>query len=111
MSKLLVRDLMTEKVVALRPEDSLARVQEAMDALVVRHLPVVDSKGLLVGLVSNRDLLAASLSRALRFEAKQRRAFLRSVAVEEVMSSDLTSIGPGTTLQEAASLLIERRIG
>jgi predicted transcriptional regulator len=76
----------------------------------VRHMPVL-REGRLVGLVSQRDLLAASLTKVLEFEPQQRRAFMRSVQVDEVMTRDVVSAAPETTLAEAARRMLERRIG
>lgn len=53
----IVRDVMTPKPVVIHPEDSLA---EALRRLVQgkrRHLPVVDGKGKVLGLLSIRDIL------------------------------------------------------
>jgi CBS domain-containing protein len=76
----------------------------------VRHLPVLED-GRVVGIVSQRDLLAASLSKALDFEARDRRTFLRSVDVGEVMSREVVTIAPEASLADAAALMLGRRIG
>ncbi|TFG92108.1 MAG: CBS domain-containing protein, partial [Myxococcales bacterium] len=64
-----------------------------------------------VGIVTHRDLLAASLSKALSFDPAHRRTFLHSVDVGEVMTRDVVTVAPDATLDEAAALLIGRRIG
>lgn len=58
---MLVRDLMTENVVAVRPGDSLATLRDLMYERDVRHMPVTEDDARLVGLVSQRDLLRSSL--------------------------------------------------
>jgi CBS domain-containing protein len=65
----------------------------------------------LVGIVSQRDLLAASLSRVLDFDAPERRTFLRSVDVAETMTRDVITVHPETPLPEAARLLLRHAIG
>jgi acetoin utilization protein AcuB len=62
----------------------------------VRHLPVVDSAGSLVGVVSQRDLLARGRS--------QRR-------VAEVMSTDVKTVAPDTAAHEAAYVMLRHNIG
>src|SRR5450759_1252597 len=57
----LVRDLMTEKVFTLKPKDDLAALYDLMDSRHVRHVPIVDSDGELVGLVTDRDLSKSAL--------------------------------------------------
>jgi CBS domain-containing protein len=57
-SHVIVKDVMTPHPTVVRPEDSLA---EALRLLVQgrrRHLPVVDPKGKVTGLVSIRDILS-----------------------------------------------------
>lgn len=105
-----VSDVMQTEIVSLGVGDRLDLVEDIMRLGRVRHLPVLDD-GKLVGLVSNRDLLAASLSKALDFEPVQRRSFVRSVQVDEVMSRELLTVEPSTPLREAAALLLERKIG
>jgi CBS-domain-containing membrane protein len=52
------RDLMTHRVVTVRPEDSVEHAAQLMHFLHVKRLPVVDGHGSLVGLVSRTDVLA-----------------------------------------------------
>ncbi len=52
MSDLLVRDLMTENPIAVGPEDTLASALDIMETRHIRHLPVVDERGDLIGLLT-----------------------------------------------------------
>jgi CBS domain-containing protein len=57
-SHVVVRDVMTPHPTVVRPHESVA---EAMRLLIQgrrRHLPVVDDKGKVLGLISIRDILA-----------------------------------------------------
>ena len=69
---------MTKKVVTISADDSLSTVEDIMTLGGVRHMPVVRG-GALVGVVSQRDLLRASLSNLTAFGSEQRRAFLQVV--------------------------------
>jgi CBS domain-containing protein len=91
-------------------DDRLDFADQLMRLGRIRHMPVLD-KGRLVGIVSNRDLLAASLTRVLDFEEKQRRTFLRSVEVREVMTAQVISVTPDTPVSEAARLMLLHKIG
>jgi CBS domain-containing protein len=105
-----VSEIMRTEVATLGPKDKLNVVQDLMKLGRVRHLPVLDD-GRLVGIVSNRDLLEASLSKSLDFDPGSRRTFLSSVEIGEVMAKDVATVGPDTTLAEAARILVGRRIG
>lgn len=105
-----VEELMESEVVTLEASDRLDLADDVMRLGHVRHIPVLD-EGRVVGIVTHRDLLAASLSKTLSFDPGQRRTFLRSIDVGEVMTRDVATVAPGATLDEAAKLLLGRRIG
>ena len=105
-----VGEIMRREFVSLQVGDRLDFVQDLMGIGRIRHLPVLD-EGRLVGIVSQRDLLANALSKAIAFDPKERRTFLRSVDVAEAMSRNVISVGPEMAIDEAARLLIRHRIG
>jgi len=96
--------------VTLSPTDRLDLAGDIMRLGRIRHLPVIED-GRLVGVVSQRDLLAASLSKTLDFEAEHRRSFSRSVEVAEVMSRDLVTVENAAPLGLAAERMVDRQIG
>ena len=110
MSETRVRDIMSEQVVTISADDSLSTVEDIMTLGRVRHMPVVRG-GHLVGVVSERDLLRASLSSLIEFGNEQRRAFLQVVEIKRVMSSPPIVIGPDASVEEAARVMAERKIG
>jgi CBS domain-containing protein len=101
---------MKTEVATLTLHDRLDLAEDVMRLGRIRHMPVLDGTRL-VGIVSSRDLLAASLSRVLEFAASDRRTFLRSVEVAEVMSHDLITVSRDASLREAAALMVRHRIG
>ena len=111
MTKLLVRDLMTEKVVAVRPEDALARVQEVMDSLLVRHLPVVDEGNNLVGLVSQRDLLRNAVLDQVDMPLNMQQEMMARTSVSDVMITEPENVSPDRALQDAAEVMLENKYG
>lgn len=110
LAKRPVSEVMQREVVTLRAEDHLDLADDIMRLGRVRHMPVLEGERL-VGVVSNRDLLAASLTKVLSFEPAHRRAFMRAVEVREVMSKEVVSVGPDMPLAEAARIMIQRQIG
>ncbi len=62
IGKLRVRDLMSTEVVTAHPEDPLKAAMELMERRHIRHLPVVEADGRLVGILSQRDVLESSLT-------------------------------------------------
>ena len=105
-----VRDIMSEQIVTISADDSLSTVEDIMTLGGVRHMPVVRG-GQLVGVVSERDLLRASLSNLSSFGNEQRRAFLQVVEIGRVMSSPPKVIDPEASVKAAALMMAECKIG
>jgi CBS domain-containing protein len=105
-----VADIMRKDFVSLQEGDRLDFAEDVMRLGRIRHLPVLQ-QGRLAGIVSQRDLLAHSLSRTLDFDPQDRRSFLKSVDVSEAMTREVVTVDPGTSLEEAARLLIRHQIG
>ena len=105
-----VADVMERDFVSVRPDERLDLAEDVMRLGRIRHMPVID-RGRLVGIVTQRDLLEASLSTSLDFEAVERRRFMESVTVDEAMTLEPVVVAPSAPLREAASLMIERKIG
>ena len=59
---------MRTNFVSAAPDDSLLEADRIMRLARIRHLPVVE-KGVLVGLLSHRDVLAASIARLEQCDA------------------------------------------
>lgn len=66
VAHLRVGDVMTREVVTVGPETDLEEVQEIMKTRRVRHLPIVDAEGVLVGMVSIGDLNAWAVEHQAR---------------------------------------------
>ena len=106
----LVRDVMTHEVATLDRNDRLSTADNVMRLGRIRHMPVLDD-GNLVGLVTQRDLFRGALLRALGYGLNAEQRMLDTLAVKEVMATDLVTIAPNATLQEAAGIMVERKIG
>jgi len=110
MGRTRVRDIMPEKMVTISEGDTLSTVEDIMTLGGVRHMPVVHG-GKLVGVLSERDLLRASLSSLSGFDSQHRRAFLHVVEIGRVMSSPPIVVHPDDSVEKAAQLMADRKIG
>ncbi len=105
-----VADLMTRQVITLNEEDDLVDISENMETLGLRHLPVVDD-GVLVGIVSHRDILRVSAG-TLEAGAAQRDAIMREhTFAGDIMTRDVVTVRPETTVTQAAQLLLRHKFG
>jgi CBS domain-containing membrane protein len=108
MPPVLVKDLMSSPVVSLFEEQTLPLARDIMHFKHVRHLPVIDERKRLVGLVSQRDLLAAQLSNA---SADDCRALQDDVPVGSIMTRDVIAIRPTVKASVAAATLRDHKFG
>jgi acetoin utilization protein AcuB len=103
-------EIMTDAVVTVRSNDSVACALALLAKLDVRHLPVVDD-GELVGMVSDRDLRSLGLSRVVDDETLERAEAISRMAVCDIMSGDVVSIEPATPVREVIDLMVDSRLG
>ena len=106
-----VSELMTSEVFTLTPDDNLSTLRDLMAERSVRHVPVVDREGDLVGLVTHRDLLRTSLVDQADTPLFLEQAVLGRLKVGDLMTRDVEAIGPETDVREAAQLMYENKFG
>lgn len=70
-----VRDHMTSEVVTCTADDRISGVMALMDDRKIRHIPVVDAKGLLAGIISIRDIIKLRLDE-VQDEADAMRSYI-----------------------------------
>jgi CBS domain-containing membrane protein len=105
-----VREIMSTDLVTLTEDETLAHAQRCMARGRIRHLPVVRD-GKLVGLLTHRDLLAASFSIFAEVDCGEQRRIFGTVPVVEAMHRDVVSVSPELPVREAARILIENKYG
>lgn len=105
-----IRELMTPNVVTLNATADLDLAEGMMATLRIRHLPVVSS-GRLVGLVTHRDLLRASLSSVRRHDPEAEDAFKRSVKIADIMRREVSTILPSADVREATERMRAHKYG
>jgi CBS domain-containing protein len=94
-----VADLMTRGPATVRDRALLEKAVVEMEALDVRHLPVVDAAGRVVGMLSDRDVR--------RWVGRG----MRGALVSQAMTREVLVVAPETLAREAAVLMMDRKIG
>ena len=95
-----VEDFMSTAVITMKESDTLSAAQIQMKMAEIRHLPVVDAKGHVVGVLSDRDILR----NLTRLEGTP-------MPVSQIMSRRVRTALPTMPAAEAAALLLEHRFG
>ncbi|MEZ4871447.1 MAG: CBS domain-containing protein [Bdellovibrionales bacterium] len=106
-----VRDLMTPEVFTLNEEDSFNMVDTMMKWRRIRHVPVVDEYGALVGLVTHRDFLKVAVSRLSEADPVELKKAYKNIKVKEIMQPDVLAAPPTLPIAEAAQLMHENKFG
>ena len=106
---MLVKDVMKTQLVTLNVDSKLGFANDIMYLGRIRHLPVVKGDTL-AGILTQRDLYRASLTSILT-NWKENKEFLDSIRVSEVMSKNVVTINPDATVEEAAQVMIDKKVG
>jgi len=106
-----VSDRMTRKAVTIHSDALVRGAAALMRARRLRHLPVVDRGGRLVGIVTDRDLRQVVFDPSIRERLGPAGDALEALRVRDVMTWGVVTVRPGAPIQEAARLMYQRRIG
>jgi acetoin utilization protein AcuB len=108
-----IRDVMTRTVETITAAAPAHAAIGRMLTRKVRHLPVVDQLGSLVGVVTDRDLRHYLFSPGVfeRIGQISSDELLKAVPVKQIMSSPAISVRADDHLETAARLMVERKIG
>jgi len=102
---------MTPNPMTISPDTSIAEAMDLMKRENVRRFPVVDKDRKLVGVVTQTDLLHASRSAATSLTIWEITYLLSQIKVREVMTRDVKTVTEDTTLEDAARIMVNNKIG
>jgi len=105
-----VSEIMTGQLATVDRSDSVAFAEDMMNANRVRHLPVVDGD-VLVGIVTQRDVLAASVPSVSAPSEEDDREMKSRLRVERIMRGYVETVAPDSEAIEAADRLLLHKIG
>lgn len=108
---MLVGERMTRNPVTILETASIDDGIHLMRERRVRRLPVLDSSGKMVGIVSDKDLLHAAPSPATSLSVYELHYLLARLTIKQVMSSPVISVTAETPIEEAAAVMADHKIG
>jgi len=106
-----VRDRMSTPAVTILPSATFPDAMQLMRERRFRRLPVVDKKGRLVGIVSERDLMYAAPSSASSLSIWETHYLLARLHIDEIMTSEVITTTPDAPIEDAARLMVTHKIG
>ena len=105
----IIESLMKTELVTVKADETVAHAAWSMARNGVGAVLVLEG-GSLMGVLSERDLLRASLS-SLAHRVDERRAFLDGIDISRVMSAPPITVGPNDSVTEAAGIMADEKIG
>lgn len=107
-----VKDYMTRHPVMIDPTMSIVEAQGIMSETRVRHLPVVEGGKRLVGLIT-RERMRIPPTELASLNVWEITRFLSNLTAKDLMikRKNVITINPGATLEKAATIMVEQRIG
>ncbi len=103
---------MTPDPITVSPEMLLPEARALLNDYHFRHLPVVDAQGILVGMLTDRDLRSAYPSSVIT-DSERRLVYERveKTSVSEIMSTECVSVEADSTLDDALFLFDRDQLG
>jgi len=109
MRTTLVQDWMTAEPITAEPGMTLPEALQLMKARKIRRLPVCE-KGKLIGIVTRGDLRGAQPSEATSLSIFELHYLVGRITLGSIMTRNPVCVTPATTIQDAATLMLERKL-
>jgi acetoin utilization protein AcuB len=107
---MLVRERMTKNPYTIQADTPVEEALKRMREKRVRHLPVLDKAGQLIGIVTEQDLLYASPSPATSLSLYEVQYLLSKLTAAQVMSKDIVTVTEDMLVEDAARIMTDHKI-
>jgi len=108
---MMVRELMSGGVITVGRRTPVVEARDLMARERIRHLPVTDGGGAVLGIITDRDIRLSLPSQATTLSVWELNYLLTKLTVDEVMNKPVITIGPDRPAREAARLMLDHKIG
>ncbi len=122
-----VKEIMTRSVISVRREDTVQDVARLLTDFRISGLPVTDGQNRVVGMITEGDLIRFARNRQIPIvldmlgngvyvnyepptSLEEQVASATTLKVSEVMTRKVTTVAPDTPVEEAAQIMVNRKI-
>ncbi len=105
-----VQECMTKHPITCRESDNIYEVSELMEREAVHHLPVLDSRGKLVGVISEKDIITAVPDLSSKPSLSKMAYLISRLAVRDIMRSEVATIDPDAPVEQAAKEMFDKEV-
>jgi acetoin utilization protein AcuB len=107
---MLVEGWMTTDVITVAEDTPMMKASIIMKEKNIRSLPILNKKGEMVGIVSDRDLRDASPSKATSLDVHELNYLISTIKIKDLMTRNVVVVRPDETVEFAAILMLENKI-
>ena len=107
-----VIERMATDLITIGPDLTIGEAKKIMSENSIRHLPVTDDEGLLVGIVTDRDMrdaMPSTLKKKVDYE--ETLAIIENYKIQDIMTRDLLTIYPYYTIQDTLLVIQKKKVG
>ncbi len=108
---MLVRNYMSTTVSSLRDDVHLLEAALLIRRTGKRHVPVVNSEGKVVGIITDRDVTRMAPSMLGHITPEEYNAIFEMTPISRAMTPNPITVGPDSNMREVVSLLYSKKIG
>jgi len=106
-----IKELMTSPVYSLRETDTLQNARVLMEKKRIRHVPITTANNVFRGLITNRDVLANTISHLANIDPATQDEIDAGIPLQEIMRTDVHTLTQDQTVREAAHILYNHKYG
>ena len=108
---MLVGERMKKPVLTIRPDVPVQDALVMMHKEHVRRFPVIDQRGKLVGMISEKDILNASPTEATSLSVWEINYLLSKITVDRIMTKNPITVVEDLPIEEAARIMSDKKVG
>ncbi len=110
-ARLPVRAYMQRSPLTGRPEELVSSVYQRLQDAHLRYLPIVTESGLLLGMLTDRDIRQAGPSTVRSMAAHESLLLLLTMTVKDIMTQRVYTVSGDTVVADAGQLFLDHKIG
>jgi len=103
-------DIMTRRIVGVGPKDELVSALKLMTDNGFHHLPVVDPDGVLLGIISDRDIKKFSSPFVGSAVSSVRDRATMHISVDTIMVKQVVKVGRSSTIRSCVEAMLQHQI-
>lgn len=108
---MIISKVMTRNPLYVQPDVSVNDARALMRKEKIGRLPVLDKNDMLVGILTEKDIVNASPSAATSFDMYELSYLLSKLKVEKVMTKKVITVDENQVVEEAARIMADNNIG